>query len=183
MLRISDPAALEAWLGERNGFEDGHLARAERSPGGAVTLVLENYLRFGPRPGDVSVVEVVRLVADEVTVEHVVTERRVTEPWVSDEFTVVTGAAHDARFWTDGASRALGTPVVWRILGGREPREAGASADGCFLQTLSRLPSTDHGVFCARWSGGRYTTLRRYGSPPSSAGSGRATVFSTRLTG
>ncbi|MFE7796968.1 hypothetical protein [Nocardia sp. NPDC057440] len=64
MVRIPAVSALDAWLEERYSFEDGHLARVEQSPEGAVTLELEAYVELGLRPGDVSVVEVYELVAD-----------------------------------------------------------------------------------------------------------------------
>ncbi|WP_328392622.1 hypothetical protein [Nocardia sp. NBC_00416] len=104
----------------------------------------------------------VRLIADEVTVRHIATKRRRTEPWVSDEFTVTVDARHDDRFWSARAGEVLGTPVVWRVLGGRAPREPGLDTDGCFLQTPSRLAETDYGVFCVRHAG--RVTMRRYGA-------------------
>lgn len=103
----------------------------------------------------------VRLVADEVTVRHVTIKRRRIEPWVSDEFTVMTGARHDDRFWSAEVGKVLGTPVAWRVFGGRTPRAAGLETDGCFLQTPSRLAETDSGVFCVRHSDGR-VTMRRH---------------------
>ncbi|MBF6338003.1 hypothetical protein IU450_19175 [Nocardia abscessus] len=207
MVPISDVSALEAWLEERRGFEDGHLARVAQSPDGAVTLEFEEYVEWGPRPGDVSTIDVyelvadapvefeasaapgpdhylqgvetadlggllvihihidlgrIRLVVDEVRVRHVATVRRRTEPWVSDEFTVMADARHDDRFWSTQVSEVLGTRVVWRVLGGRTPREAGLDTDGCFLQTPPRLAEMDHGVFCLRHPTGR-VTMRRYG--------------------
>ncbi|WP_378739992.1 hypothetical protein [Nocardia brasiliensis] len=204
MIRISTVSVLEAWLDQRHGFEDGHLARVKQSPDGAVTLELEGYVQLGLRPGDVSVVEVyelvadapvefaapavpapdhclegvdtgdlngrmvvridygrVRLVADEVTVRHVATERRRTEPYTRDELTIMSDPGHDDRFWSTRVSTVLGTPVVWRVFGGRSPREAGLDTDGCFLQTLPRLAETDYGVFCVRHSGGGVTMSRR----------------------
>lgn len=207
MIRISSPAALNAWLGERYDFGDGHLARVERSPNGAVTLRLEQYVRRGWQPGDVSEVDVyelvtdapiefetpdrhdpgyvlegvdtedlngrmviridlwperLRLVADEVIVRHVTMQRRRTDPWVGDEFTVATDAAHDDRFWSSRVTEVLGTPVVWRIFGGRDPRAAGLDIDGCFLQTFSQLATTDYGAFCVRSRDG-HTTLSQWG--------------------
>lgn len=74
----------------------------------------------------------------------------------------MTGAAHGDRFWSDRVSEALGSPVVWRVLGGRAPRLPGLEIDGCFLQALSRLATTDYGVLCVRTADARRTTLRNY---------------------
>lgn len=206
---ISDPSELETWLGERYHFEGGHLARAEQSPDGAVTLTLEQYLRLGRRPGDISEVEVfelragtplefevtdwhdrdefvesvdvharggrlviqidlgrgrLRVVADEVTVRNIATHRRRTKPWVNDELAVAAVTGRTDRYWAARVSETLGTSVVWRVLGGREPRRAGLDPDGCFLQLLSRLATTDYGVMCTQSSNGIPTTLVRYGN-------------------
>ncbi|UGT44245.1 hypothetical protein LTV02_12990 [Nocardia yamanashiensis] len=97
------------------------------------------------------------LVAEAVTVQRVRTERRRTEPWVSDEFTVTTDDRHDDRFWSAAVSTALGAPVVWRMLAAPTPREPGSDIDGCFLQARDRLAETDYGVFCTRHSDGSVT--------------------------
>lgn len=202
MARISDIAALDAWLDEHYEFDDGVPTAVEQSRDGAVTLRFEEYVERGWRPGDVSTVEVYELVAEaplefvapegpqgehrivdveananghlvisldggrlvtqSVTTRRVRTERRRTEPWVSDEFTVATDARHDDRFWSAAVSTALGAPVVWRMLAAPTPREPGSDIDGCFLQTRNRLAETDYGVFCTRHSDGS-VTLRPYG--------------------
>ncbi len=104
----------------------------------------------------------VSLVADVFTVRHVGTLRRRTAPWSGDEFTVVTDKTHDDRFWIRHVSEVLGAPVAWRILGSREPRAAGQDIDGCFLQTMARLPETDKGVFCTLHRGGSLTMRREH---------------------
>jgi hypothetical protein len=204
---ISSPAALDAWLRERDDFQDGHLARVEQSTDGTVTLRLEQYVRLGLRPGEISKVEVyelvarspdefetpdrqvpdyvltgvgnqeaggrmvilidlwpqrLRLVTEHIAVRQVGTEYRRTRPRVADEFSAVTCADHDDRYWPSRVSDLLGAPVVWRVLGGRTPRAAGLSVDGCFLQTLPELATTDHGVFCWQSADGSRTTMSRY---------------------
>lgn len=56
---------------------------------------------------------------------------------------------------------SLGAPVVWRVLGGREPRATGQDIDGCFLQETSRLAATDMGVFCMLHQDGSVTMRRK----------------------
>lgn len=205
MLRITTRAVLDAWLADREGFEDGHVAGIERTPG-RVSLRLEEYVGQGRRPGDVSTVDVwelvaedpaefvappsatpdhviegvdtgeaggrilveawvpepLRLVADAVTVVRLGRQERVVEPWVRDtEFAAMTPTPPTSRFWTDQVEAALGTPVVWRILGGTSPKQADQDYDGCFLQRLDKLTTTDGGVLCLwgrtqvtfRWDG------------------------------
>lgn len=206
---MSSSAELEAWLDERCHFEGGHLSQVRWSSDEAITLTLDQYLRLGLRPGDVSVVAVhelvvarpiefeaparhdsdefvggvdasgvpgrwvvqvelahgwLRVIGGDITVREVTTEHRRTKPWVTTELTVPATAAHGDQYWTSRVSDVLGVSVVWRVLGGREPRDPGLDADGCFLQTASRLASTDHGVFCTRSSGAARTTLSCYHS-------------------
>jgi hypothetical protein len=107
--RITTPAALDAWLDDRVGFEDGHLAGIESGPG-RVTLRLEEYVEQGWRPGDVAVVDVWELVAenpaefvapptarpDHVLVEGVhagdVDGRLLVEAWVPEPLRLVAEA-------------------------------------------------------------------------------------------
>ncbi|MFI9387353.1 hypothetical protein [Kutzneria sp. NPDC052558] len=200
MDRIRDLAALDTWLDERDGFEDGLLLDAARSDSGAVTLRLEQTVHLGLRPGDVEVVEVHELVADapfafepptarlgpavsasprygrmaieidgsvvlvanEFTVRHVDTVHRRTEPYTGDELTVASPDARDGRFWSRHVGELLGAPVVWRLIGGPEPRAVDQDIDGCFLQARDRLATTDHGVFCMLHRDGSVTMRREH---------------------
>lgn len=194
MIRIADSAAFDAWLDERNGFEDDRLAKVEQSGDGVVTLMFEQLVLLGPRPGDEEAVDQfelvvaapiefesfdgaddqwlegvdvheldgrmaivaetgidrVRIVADEVAVRRIGTRRYRKPPLPSGDFTVVTGVAHDDLFWSSKVSEMLGVPVAWRVLGGLEPRRPGQDIDGCFLQEVSRLSTTNYGVFCSQ---------------------------------
>lgn len=202
MSRISSLRALDAWLDERGGFEDGRLDGITQAADGAVTLRLVENVRLGLRPGDVWLDEVhelvaeapfgfeppdrhnpgsvitavsaaeldgrmsveidgwLTLVADVFTVRHIATLRRRTEPWTVDEFTVASGLATDGGFWSRRVSEVLRVPVVWRVLGDREPRAASQDIDGCFLQVRSRLAATDMGVFCVVHRAGSVTMRR-----------------------
>ncbi|MBK1784712.1 hypothetical protein [Prauserella cavernicola] len=102
-----------------------------------------------------------RLVATDLTVRHVGTEQRRTEPFVSEAFTVVTGTDCNDLFWRTRVGELLGAPVVWRVLGSRTPGLPGLDTDGCFLQRPDLLASTNHGVFCTRGRTGT-TTMSRY---------------------
>jgi hypothetical protein len=103
--------------------------------------------------------ERLRLVTEEVTTRQVATEHRRTKPWATDELSVLTCAAHDDRFWSSRVGEVLEAPVVWRVLGSHEPRVAGLSVDGCFLQTLPGLATTDYGVLCVQSAYNGRTTL------------------------
>ncbi|MCT2586852.1 hypothetical protein [Actinophytocola gossypii] len=106
--------------------------------------------------------ESLRLVAAAMTITPLGQEQRVVEPWVSaTEFVATTRTPPAAEFWTDQVGASLGTPVVWRALGGTTPRQEGQDYDGCFLQRPDKLPTTRGGVLCLlgpasvsfRWDG------------------------------
>ena len=88
-----------------------------------------------------------------------------TTTWVVAPF-ALTGCVGDDR----GMVRISGRAALdaWlddrsgfeRVLGGRAPRLPGLQIDGCFLQALSRLSTTDYGVLCVRTADARRTTLR-----------------------
>ncbi|WP_410672142.1 hypothetical protein [Amycolatopsis sp. cmx-4-68] len=202
MIRIASLSALDAWLDERRGFEDGRVAGITQSVDGAVTVRLEENVRLGLQPGDVWLVEVHELVAeapfafeppdrqnpdscitavsaaevdgrlgveidgalslaaDAFTARHIGTLRRRTQPWTGDELTVAADIASDGQFWSERVGEVLGAPVVWRVLGGREPRGTSQTIDGCFLQATSRLATTDMGVFCKVSRAGSVTMRR-----------------------
>ncbi|MFI6031833.1 hypothetical protein [Amycolatopsis magusensis] len=109
----------------------------------------------------VEIDESVLLAAEVFTVRRVGMLRRRTEPWAGNEFTVVADNAHDGRLWARRVGEALGTPVAWRVLGGREPRAADQDIDGCFLQETSLLATTDMGVFCTLHRDGSATLSRQ----------------------
>lgn len=108
MLRITTAAALDAWLDDRRGFADGHVARVERVAG-RVSLRLEEYVERGWRPGDVATVEVWELAAEDpvefvgppsTTPGHVIEGveagvadgRLVVEAWVPESLRLVAEA-------------------------------------------------------------------------------------------
>ncbi|TCP57292.1 hypothetical protein EV191_1011246 [Tamaricihabitans halophyticus] len=69
MLRFSSSTTFDAWLDERYGFADGHLARLERTATDTVTVVLEEYRQRGWRPGDIAIVDSYELIAEQAELD------------------------------------------------------------------------------------------------------------------